>query len=125
MRRIFWEVNLYVHSPDPKIETRNALQARLDDWYLKTPRPPPPNTTRRDGYFDLYYHTIRANLYRPRALTQLPMEHITILKDSASNAMSIAVSLYEQRKYVDVSIGTSTGAYSRTTITCTTQCPWL
>lgn len=98
MRQIFWDVFHFAWRNKPNDERRARLQMRLDDWHARNPRVEGADC---DNYFDLYYHTIRAQLYRPSATDVVPVWQLAILEVSAFKSLQIAMKLYQERKWVD------------------------
>lgn len=97
MRQIFWDVFHFAWKAKPNDEMRASLQMRLDEWHARNPR---GDAGEGDNYFDLYYHTIRAQLYRPTT-DVVPVWQLAILEVSAFKSLSVAMKLYQERKWVD------------------------
>lgn len=98
MRQIFWDVFNFASRAERNDKQRTSLQLRLDEWHTHSPRG--NGGSEKANYFDLYYHTMRASLYRPTTEV-VPVWQLAILEVSAFRALQIANVLYEQRKWVD------------------------
>lgn len=97
MRQIFWDIFEFAFKQQPNDELRSSLQRRLDEWHARNPRAPGSDG---DNYFDLYYHTIRAQLYRPMQEV-VPVWQLAILEVSAYKSLQTAMKLLQERKWVD------------------------